>query len=208
MKKAFVNWSGGKDSVLALHYVCAANWYDVKFLFTTINRKTQMVPIHNVPKGWVTRQGMSLGIHARKLYLDWPVDNETYQRMVLAEYKLMKTRGIDVCVFGDIHLSDVREFKENICRKAEIEPIFPLWGRSAKDLVNEFLELGYKAQICATGHPDIPDSVIGTELTKEWLSALPSHIDAAGENGEYHTFVWNGPLFNQPLTQILKRSPA
>lgn len=200
MKKAFVHWSGGKDSALALHYIFTAKWYDVKFLFTTIDRNTQMVPIHNIPKGWITRQGMSLGIHTRKLYLNWPVDNETYQRIVLEEYKLMKSRGIDVCVFGDIHLRDIREFKEDLCRKACIEPVFPLWGRSGKDLVNEFLEKGYRARICATGHPDIPQSAIGAELTKEWVMALPAHIDPAGENGEYHTFVWNGPLFNHPVT--------
>lgn len=205
MRQAFVNWSGGKDSMLALHYASMAKWYEVKFLFTIIDRNTQMVPVHNVPKGWITRQGMSLGIHTRKLYLDWPVHDDTYQRMVLAEYKLMKSRGINVCIFGDIHLEDVREFKERICQQAGLEPVFPLWGRNSKDLVSEFLDLEYKALICATGHPDIPQSDIGRELTREWVSNLPLHIDPAGENGEYHTFVWEGPLFNQSVGQIFDR---
>lgn len=202
MKKAFVSWSGGKDSMLVLHYALTAQWYDVKFLFVTIDRTTQAVPVHQVPKALITRQGLSLGIHTRKLYLNWPVSNELYEQLVLAEYRLMKTRGISVCVFGDIHLDDVREYKEMICRKAGIEAVFPLWGRNPADLVNEFLALGYKAQICAVGHPDLPVSLVGSELSNELIALLPAHIDPAGENGEYHTYVWNGPLFKRPVERL------
>lgn len=202
MKRAFISWSGGKESTLALHYVRAAKWYDVKFLFVTIDRATQSVPVHAVPKRLITRQGLSLGIHTRKLYIDWPADNRTYEHMTLAEYRLMKTRGIEVCVFGDIHLADVRAFKEEICRKAGIEAVFPLWGKKSEDVVNDFLSLGYRAQICAVGHPDIPISEVGKDLNADWIKTLPHHIDPAGENGEYHTYVWDGPLFRYPVERL------
>lgn len=199
MKKAFVSWSGGKDSMLALHYVLTGGWYQIPFLFVMIDKATQSVPIHQVHKRFITRQGLSLGIHTRKLYYNYPIDNDMYERLVVAEYKLMKVRGMEVCIFGDIHLDDVRAFKEKICHKAGIRAVFPLWGRSSSDLLAEFFSLGYKAQICSVYHPDIDATSVGKDLTEEWIRALPPKIDRAGENGEYHTFVWDGPLFRTPV---------
>lgn len=199
MKKAFVSWSGGKDSMLALHYVLEGGWYEVPFLFAMIDKDTQSVPIHQVHKRFITRQGLSLGIHTRKLYYKYPIDNQLYERLVTSEYKLMKIRGIDTCVFGDIHLDDVREFKEHICHKAGIRAVFPLWGRKSADLVAEFIDLGYKAQICSIQHEKIDSTSVGKELTKDWFNALHPSVDRAGENGEYHTFVWDGPLFKYPV---------
>lgn len=145
--KALISWSGGKDSTFALHKILKENKYQPEFLFVTINKNQQRVSMHGVRKELITRQGLSIGIHTRKLYLPENVSMEMYNKMMEAEMKLMKQRGVDRVIFGDIFLEDLKKYREEQLQKIDLKAEFPLWGKDTKELYKEFVEAGYKVKI-------------------------------------------------------------
>ncbi|MEW6773436.1 MAG: diphthine--ammonia ligase [Bacteroidota bacterium] len=197
--KAFVSWSGGKDSTLALHYVLKNNLYQVEFLFVTINKNTQRVSMHGVRKELITRQGLSIGIHTRKLYLPESSYNEVYEKMMESEMKLMQQRNIHTAIFGDIFLEDLKTYRENQLQKIGMKAEFPLWKKDTRTLYKEFVELGYKAIIVSVNLKKLSKDFLGKELTMDLLNEFPADVDVCGENGEYHTFVYDGDIFHQPV---------
>lgn len=197
--KAFINWSGGKDCTLALHHVLAQQQYEVQYLFTTISRAFQRVSMHGVRKELITRQARAIGIPSRKLYLPENLDMPAYDAYMQHEMQLMRQRGISTAICGDIFLEDLRAYREEKLEAAGIQAYFPLWKRPTKDLMEEFTGLGYKAVVVCVNHQHLDDSFLGRELSIGFLNDLPSGVDPCGENGEFHTFVYDGPIFQQPV---------
>jgi uncharacterized protein (TIGR00290 family) len=199
MKKAFINWSGGKDCTMALHKILSENKFKPEFLFTTISKEHQRVSMHGVRKELITRQALSLGIHSRKMYLPESNNHGLYEKLMKHEMLLMKERGIGVSVFGDIFLEDLRKYREENLKASGMEAVFPLWKSNTGELVKEFIDLGYKAVIVSIDKRKLDESYLGKELNHELINEFPDNVDPCGENGEFHTFVHTGPIFNAPV---------
>lgn len=199
LPKAIISWSGGKDCTLALHHVLKQNIFKVEYLFVTINKAYQRVSMHGVRKELITRQGMSIGIHTRKLYLPETTTNEWYQKMMEAEMLLMQHRGIHDVIFGDIFLQDLKNYRETQLSKIQMNAHFPLWNRNTKDIYKEFIAFGYKAKIISVNLKKLSKEFLGKDLTLDLINDFPLDVDVCGENGEFHTFVYDGPIFHYPI---------
>lgn len=199
MKRAFINWSGGKDCMMALHYLRRQNDYSIDFLFTTVTKDSDRVTMHGVRKELITRQRFALNIPSRKMYLPASTDHEKYNSLMEHEMKLMKQRGIEHAIFGDIFLEDLRKFREEQLSKVGINSVFPLWKKNTKELVMEFIESGFKAVVVCVDASKLDKRFCGRVIDENFLSDLPPGVDACGENGEYHSFVFDGPGFIQPV---------
>lgn len=199
MEKAFVNWSGGKDCTLALHKVLHEGLYKPELLFTTISKEFQRVSMHSVRKELITRQALAIGLHSRKMYLPGSNTHGLYEKFMMHEMQLMKEKGISVSVFGDIFLEDLRKYREEKLEGTGIKPVFPLWKTDTRELTREFIGLGYKAVIVSIDKRKLNESFLGKELDDKLISELPKDVDVCGENGEFHTFVYDGPIFETPV---------
>jgi uncharacterized protein (TIGR00290 family) len=199
MEKAFVNWSGGKDCTLALHTVLQEKKYSVEFLFTSLSRQFQRVSMHGVRKEMITRQAMALGIHSRKLYLPEQTDMSIYDQFMQNEMLLMKERGITNSVFGDIFLEDLRKYREEKLQALSIKAHFPLWKKDTTLLLKQFIDLGYRSIIVSIDKQKLDERFLGQTLSYDLINELPSGVDPCGENGEFHTFVYSGPIFSEEI---------
>ncbi len=200
MIPCFMNWSGGKDCTFALHKILAEKHYQVKYLFTTCSREYQRVSMHGVRKELITRQAFALNIPSRKLYIPQDHTLETYNRFMFHEMNLMKTRGINTAVFGDIFLEDLKAYRESKLKELELTGVFPLWKQKSTELLKEFLALGYKTMIICVNASKLSEDFLGRTIDEQFLNELPPGVDPCGENGEFHTFVYDGPAFNNKIT--------
>jgi uncharacterized protein (TIGR00290 family) len=199
MKRAFVGWSGGKDCTLALHKIIGEGICEPAYLLTTLSAETKRVSMHGVRRELITRQEFSLGIRGRKVYLPADTSHETYNRYMHHECLLMKQRGIGYGVFGDIFLEDLKRYREEKLAEAGIEGVFPLWQTASRKVYEEFTGLGYKAIIICVDEQKMGREFLGRTLDEQLLAELPAGVDPCGENGEFHTFAYEGPLFRQPI---------
>jgi uncharacterized protein (TIGR00290 family) len=199
MEKTFINWSGGKDCTLALHHILKDSNYKVQSLFTTISQPYNRVTMHGVRKELITRQGFSLGIPSRKMYLPESASHENYNSFMEHEMHIMKQRGISTAIFGDIFLEDLRKFREEKLEKAGMKSVFPLWKKDTKELLKEFIVLGYKAILVCVSEEKLSKDFAGRIIDENFISDLPEQVDPCGENGEFHTFVYAGPIFTTPV---------
>ena len=206
MTSAFINWSGGKDCTFALHQLLEENKYKPEFLFTTCSREFNRVSMHGVRKELITRQGFSLGIHSRKLYVPQDHTIETYNKHMYHEMLLMKQRGIEHAVFGDIFLEDLKKYREERLSEVGLKGVFPLWKKDTKELLKNFIALGYKTIIICINANRLNRSFLGRTIDEQFLTDLPTDVDCCGENGEFHTFVYDGPIFKTPIPIVTGES--
>jgi len=199
VKKAFIGWSGGKDCTLALHKIIEEKNFNPEFLLTNVSAETKRVSMHGVRCELITQQEFSIGIKGRKIYLPTDYTFETYNKYMRHECNLMKQRGIDYAVFGDIFLEDLKKYREEKLKECGLSGIFPLWKRRSEDVYNEFINLGYKAIIICVNSNKLGKEFLGKTLDKELLSKFPEGVDCCGENGEFHTFAYEGPIFKKPI---------
>ncbi|MEW6554133.1 MAG: diphthine--ammonia ligase [Actinomycetota bacterium] len=192
---AFSSWSGGKDSCLALHRSLAGG-NAVTVLLTILHESGGFLRTHGTPRALIQRQAESLGLSIRFGNSTW----EGYESAFKEEIAGLKAGGVGAGVFGDIDLAEHREWIERVCAEVEIEPLLPLWGEKRGDLVAEFIDLGYRAMIISVRKGTLSGDWLGKTLDRPALSALEEQgVDAAGEGGEYHTFVYAGPLFRHAV---------
>ena len=199
MTSAFINWSGGKDCTFALHKILEEKKFKPEFLFTTCSRDYNRVSMHGVRKELITRQGFALGIKSRKLYVPQDHTMETYNKFMKHEMLLMKQRGIDHAVFGDIFLEDLKKYREEKLAEVELNGVFPLWKRDTTELLKEFMTLGYKTKVICVNAKKLDRSFLGRTIDEQFLNDLPADVDCCGENGEFHTFVYDGPIFKHAI---------
>lgn len=200
MIPVLISWSGGKDSALALYEISSKNKYEIKAIFTTISEEYKRISMHGVRKELLIRQTISLGYPVHIIELPKNVSDEIYSEMMKREMLKFKLSNVNDVVFGDIFLEDVRQYRENNLKKVGMNAIFPLWGKSSKEVAKRFLDLGFKAIITCVDSTFLDKSFVGQLFNDTFLSLLPPKVDPCGENGEFHTFVFDGPNFSNPIS--------
>ncbi|TKC10242.1 diphthine--ammonia ligase [Pedobacter polaris] len=194
---AVFNWSGGKDSTLALHHILAQEQYDVHYLLTTVNDFFNRVAMHGVRETLLLEQVSSLKIPLVQVRLPEMPDMDIYERKITLQLEQLKSEGIYHSIFGDIFLEDLKTYRENQLAKIDMKAVFPLWKRDSLTLVKEFIDLGYKTVVVCT--KEGLEDFCGRIIDDAFLADLPKDIDPCGENGEFHTFVFDGPIFAKPI---------
>lgn len=198
-KKAVFNWSGGKDSALALHYIQQQKTYQVETLLTSVNDKFDRISMHGVRSELLHQQSKAIGIQLQELRLPEQPTMAEYNTLLTNLNTDLKSKGIDYSIFGDIFLEDLKTYREQQLADVGIKAHFPLWKRNTKELVHEFIDLGFKTIVVCTKSEVLGEDFVGEIITKDFLKELPKNVDPCGENGEFHTFVFDGPIFNKPI---------
>lgn len=197
--KSVFNWSGGKDSALALHRVLTNKVTVVSHLLTSFNRKFKRVSMHGVRAELIEMQAESIGIQLVKMSTPEMPDMGQYERCMVRTLKKLKHKGVTVSIFGDIFLEDLRRYREKQLARIKIEPQFPIWRIPTDELMREFIGLGFKAVTVCVNEGYLTKEFVGREIDEDFVRDLPSKVDPCGENGEYHSFVYDGPIFSRPI---------
>ena len=196
-EKVIVAWSGGKDSALALYEVLKSGSYEVLELLTTVTKDYDRISIHGVRRVLLEQQAKALRIPLEQMVITKGASDAEYEGELLKTLERHRDEGVFSVVFGDIFLEDVRKYRERILAKAGMNGIFPLWKRDTKDLARTFINLGFKAIITSIDSNVLGKSFAGREYDEKFLSDLPANVDPCGENGEFHSFVYDGPIFRE-----------
>ncbi|MFD0762519.1 diphthine--ammonia ligase [Lutibacter aestuarii] len=200
MKKAYFNWSTGKDSALALYKILQDKSYSTEVLVTTVSKKLQRVSMHGVREELLESQAKQIGLPLYKIYFPEDVSMETYNIIMKENLeKLIISNKYEYAVFGDIFLEDLKAFREKKLSELNLKAVFPLWKNNTKELLLEFISLGFKAITVSVNANLLDESFVGRILDENFINNLPPNVDVCGENGEFHTFVFDGPIFKTPI---------
>ncbi|GAB0156875.1 diphthine--ammonia ligase [Chryseobacterium sp. Alg-005] len=197
--KAIFNWSSGKDSSLALYKIIQENYLEITSLLTSINKEYQRISMHGVHVSLLEQQAASLGLPLIKMELPKEPSMEEYREIMSNTMSAMQSQGITHSVFGDIFLEDLRAYREGQLKSIGMEAVFPLWKKDTTDLIHEFLDLGFKTIVTCVNETYLDKSFAGRVIDKGFIADLPSTVDPCGENGEFHTFIFDGPIFKNPI---------
>lgn len=198
-KKAFFNWSGGKDSALALYRLMQNPAFEITTLLTSLNAESDRISMHGVRSDLLFAQAKSLGLPIETLKLPSNISMADYDTLMGDKLESLKSHGVTHAVFGDIFLEDLKKYREERLQEKGLRALFPLWGSSTTTLIKEFLDLGFKTMVVAIDGGKLDKSFVGRIIDQSFIDDLPSNVDPCGENGEFHTFVFEGPIFKQPI---------
>lgn len=196
-KKAVFNWSGGKDSALALYTVLQQKQFEVVALLTTVNEETELSSMHAIPFSLLMKQAESIGIPLYPVFL--PKNLPVYEQRMLDAAQHFKAQGVEHFIFGDIYLSDVRKYREDRLHPLGIEVVEPIWNLDSTEVMQNFLDSGIRTKIIVTDASKLDRSFIGQDIDAALIERMPEDVDICGENGEYHTFAYGGALFKQAV---------
>ena len=197
--KAFFNWSGGKDSSLALYHILKQNRYSIEYLLTNLSAEHQRISMHGVSLELLKLQANSINIPLETMSIIKDASMEDYGKLVTSKMKFFTERGINHCMFGDIFLEDLKIYREKQLKPVGITAHFPLWKRPTIDIIKEFIDLGFKAKVVSINASLLDKSFAGRELDESFINDLPKDVDVCGENGEFHSFVYDGPIFKKSI---------
>jgi uncharacterized protein (TIGR00290 family) len=197
--KTVIAFSGGKDSTLALYNIQQNPDFEVDSLLVTLTEGFNRVSIHGVRYEMLKKQSKSLGIPLREVWIPQDCPNKVYQERMEKAVSGMLSDGVTHMVFGDIHLEDVRAYREEMLAETGIIPIFPLWNRPVEELGREFIGLGFKTVLTCIDLEQLDQEFAGRVYDGDFLKDYPENCDVCGENGEFHTYVFNGPNFEFPI---------
>lgn len=198
-EKVVFTWSGGKDSTMALYELLKTDSYDVVSLMTTVAQGYDRISMHGVRIGLLEQQAVSIGIPVDKIYISQASSNEEYESKMKDRLAHYRQQGINTVIFGDIFLEDLRKYREENLAKAGMKALFPLWKRNTAELAGAFIGLGFKSVITCVDTKVLDKKFSGRDYDRQFLSDLPSGIDPCGENGEFHSFAYGGPLFQKEI---------
>jgi uncharacterized protein (TIGR00290 family) len=200
MRRILLSWSSGKDSAWSLHVLRQRAEYEVVGLLTTFNQAAGRVAMHAVRRELVEQQAASAGLPLWAIPLPWPCSNEQYQSLMAQTCAKAVAEGIEGIAFGDLFLEDVRAYRESQMKDTGLEPIFPVWGLPTHALAQEMIASGLRAKLTCVDTRQLDRSFAGREFDQAFLSALPEAADPCGERGEFHSFVYAGPMLNKALS--------
>ncbi len=184
---------------MCLYKVLQANEYEVCYLLTTINGNHHRISMHGVREDLLDAQVASIGIPQLKVFV-YEGNNDEYEKAMGETLARAKAEGITHVIFGDIFLEDLRAYRENNLAKVDLKAVFPLWKQNTTDLINEFLQLKFKTVTCCVNDAYLNETHVGQLIDEDFINALPANVDVCGENGEFHTFCFDGPIFKEPVS--------
>lgn len=213
--KISMSWSGGKDSAMALYRLLQDERYEVVNLHTVIGEDSGCVPMHEVPVELIREQAAAVGLPLLEILLPSVRSNDVYEQRMKAFVARCKAQDIEGLAYGDIYLEDLRHYRENMLEGTGLQAVFPIWKEPTPQLMKEFMSLGFQTCLCAVDKSRLSPAWLGRTLDKALLTDLPANVDPCGENGEYHSFVYNAPYFKRAVAfttgQVYERrypSPA
>jgi uncharacterized protein (TIGR00290 family) len=192
-------WSGGKDSALALNRILRDRQYEVVSLLTTCNEHFQRVSMHGVRVDLLERQAASIGLPLEKVFVSQRSSNEEYQQKMTACLSAHKARSVTACAFGDIFLEDLKRWREENLARIGMRGLFPIWKEDSSGLIREFFALGFGSVVCCVNDAWLDDAFVGRNIDEPFIRDLPANVDPCGENGEFHSFAFAGPIFKEPV---------
>ena len=195
--KAYFNWSSGKDSALALYR--ALNRFDIKALLTVIDSTNNRIPMHGTNLDLLKAQSQSIGIPLVTCDINTEYSEDKYKISLQEIIDKFKSQEISTALFGDIHLLELKIGREEKCRQAGLKTDFPLWNNSPQELLHEFIDSGFKAIITCIDGSVLDKTFVGRMIDYDFINDLPDGVDICGENGEYLSFVFDGPIFKEPV---------
>jgi uncharacterized protein (TIGR00290 family) len=195
MIKAYINWSSGKDAAFALYKMQKEQKFKVEKLVTTINSEVDRVSMHGLRKELLLRQAESLEIPLQIISLNGNVSMQTYNAIMKTEVSILIAEGYTHSVFGDIFLEDLKDYREKQLTEVGLKAVFPLWGTNTRELMDEFIREGFKAITVCVNAKLLDKSFCGRIIDHQFIADLPVNVDPCGENGEFHSFVFDGPIF-------------
>jgi uncharacterized protein (TIGR00290 family) len=203
-KPVIVAWSGGKDCAMALREILLGGEYAPAALLTTVSGGYDRISMHGVRRSLLEAQAASLGIPLHEVVISPGADNQEYEAKMDAALTTLRaaTPGIGGVVFGDLFLRDIRAYRESMLARAALRGIFPLWMRDTRELAARFTALGFRAVVVCVDSTALDRSFAGRDYDASFVADLPSEVDPCGENGEFHTFVYDGPLFAHPVAHL------
>lgn len=199
MKRVWLSWSSGKDSAWAFQRIRMQADFEVIGLFTTLNREFDRVTMHAVRRELLETQAKAVGLPLRLVSLPWPCSNQQYETIMAHLWSEMREAGVEAVVFGDLFLEDVRRYRQDQLNGTGLEALFPLWGLPTGLLAEEMISEGLRAKITCVDPSRLDRRFAGRDFDPILLADLPPQIDPCGENGEFHTFAYAGPMFSGPL---------
>ena len=198
-KKALFNWSSGKDSALTLHKIQQENEYEIVTLLTSVNSQFQRISMHGVRIELLEKQAESIGLPLTKMLIPEMPTMEIYDEVMKNTLLEFQEKGIEYSIFGDIFLEDLRKYREDKLTLANFKGVFPLWKKDTKALIHEFLALGFKTIIVCVNEKYLGKEFVGRIIDANFINDLPKNVDPCGENGEFHTFTFDGPIFTKAI---------
>lgn len=198
-KKAIFNWSSGKDSALALYKTLKENKFEVTSLLTSINKEFQRISMHGVHVSLLEKQAESLGLPLIKMELPKEPSMEEYRNIMSKTMSEIRQNGVTHSIFGDIFLEDLKKYREDQLQSIGMKGVFPLWKIDTQNLIKEFLDLGFKTIVTCVNETYLDKSFAGRIIDEDFLKDLPKNVDPCGENGEFHTFCFDGSIFKNPI---------
>ncbi|CAG0933717.1 hypothetical protein TFLX_03194 [Thermoflexales bacterium] len=197
--KALFAWSGGKDSALALYEVARQQNTEIVALLTTVTDGYDRISMHGVRRELLAAQAQALGYPLEEVSIPPQCTNEIYEQRMQQALEKYQQAGVTHTVFGDLFLEEVRAYREERLGRIGMQGIFPLWGRNTGDLARRFVQLGFRAIIVCVDTTMLNGTFAGREYDEDFLRDLPAEVDPCGENGEFHTFVYAGPIFRRTI---------
>ncbi len=197
--KSFFNWSGGKDSTLALYHILKDKNYSIEKLLTNVNSEHRRVSMHGVREELLELQAAAIGIPLQKLVLPDQPSMTGYEKYMMQTMNQLRQEGYTHSVFGDIFLEDLKTYRETQLAKVGMTGIFPIWKRDTVTLMHEFIDLGFKTIVVCVNEKHLDKSFCGRIIDENFIKDLPNNVDVCGENGEFHTFAFDGLVFKKPV---------
>jgi len=198
-KKILLSWSSGKDSAWALHVLRQQGSYEVAGLITTINSAFDRVAMHSTRRSLLEMQAKAAGLPLIPVPLPWPCSNSDYEGAIRTVYDQAIVQGVKGIAFGDLFLEDIRAYREQQLKDTGLEPLFPLWRAPTDELAREMIRSGLRARLVCIDPKALTPDFVGREFDEQLLCDLPAAVDPCGENGEFHSFAYAGPMFSQPI---------
>ena len=197
--KVIFAWSGGKDSAMALYELKRTNTTEIVALLTTVTEGYDRISMHGVRRQLLIEQADSLGYPLEEIAIPQSCSNDIYENRMRAVLERYLSQGVSAAAFGDLFLEDIRAYREERMNRIGMKAVFPLWRRNTADLAQEFIRLGFRAVISCVDTHKLAGEFSGREYDGNFINDLPQGVDPCGENGEFHSFVYDGPIFRWPI---------
>jgi uncharacterized protein (TIGR00290 family) len=199
MTPVLMSWSGGKDSAVALYELQRSGRYRVVGLMTTVAREDGRIGMHGVGRELLARQARALDLPLHEVAIPAGASNVAYEAALAEAFAVHRDAGCTTVAFGDLFLEDIRAYRDGLMARLGMAPVYPVWGRETHGFADAFIAAGFKATVCSVDLARLDISFAGRPIDANLLADLPAGVDPCGENGEFHSFVHDGPNFREPV---------